>query len=118
MPCYTYLCNKCNKRFEIVCSYSQYTEKAECEFCHSKNTARSYSDDLITLNTSVKLSDTEIKTIGHLAARNNEKFSEDYKQHLYNKHNSYKEEQSSKELPKGMSRIEKPKHKIKWTKDK
>jgi putative FmdB family regulatory protein len=117
MPCYTYYCNSCKKKFEVVCSYSQYSEHAKCEFCKKKNTERSYQDDLTTLNASVKLSDNEIKTIGHLAARNNEKFSEDYKQHLYEKHNSYKEETSSKELPKGMSRMKKTKTKMKWTKD-
>lgn len=117
MPCYTYRCNACKKKFEVVCSYSQYKEHAICEFCSGKNTERSYEDDLITLNASVKLSDSEIKTIGHLAARNNEKFTDDYKQHLYEKHNSYKEEVSQKELPAGMSRMNKSKTKIKWTKE-
>jgi hypothetical protein len=114
MPCYTYICNSCNKKFEIVCSYSQYKEHYPCEFCKSKKTERSYFDDLSTLNSSIKLSDNEIKTLGHLAARNSEKFSEDYKNYLKNKHNEYKESEPSKELPSGMSRIPKQKRKVKW----
>jgi hypothetical protein len=40
--------------------------------------------------------------------------SEDEKIALHNKHNSYKEEQSVNELPKGMKRLKKQ-PKIKWT---
>jgi len=40
MPCYTYLCNSCAKKFEIVCSIANYKEKTTCEFCKSKDTER------------------------------------------------------------------------------
>lgn len=114
MPCYTYVCEKCSHKFEIVCSIREYKESVKCECCGSKNTSRSYHDDLSTLNTSVKLSDSEIKTIGHLASRNSERMSDDQKIALHKKHNSYKDQQSTKELPSGMSRMQKPKGKIKW----
>jgi putative FmdB family regulatory protein len=117
MPCYTYLCNSCSKKFEIVCSIANYKEKTSCEFCKSKNTERCYIEDLLTLNTSVRLADSELKTIGHLANRNNEKFSDDQKIALYKKHNEYKEQTSQKELPSGMTRMKKTKGKTKWTKD-
>jgi hypothetical protein len=39
--------------------------------------------------------------------------SEDEKQHLYKKHNEYKDEQYQKPLPTGMSRVKKQ-PKIKW----
>jgi hypothetical protein len=61
----------------------------------------------------VKLASSEIKTLGHLAHRNAETMSEDQKNELYRKHNSYKEVVPDKPLPKGMNRVNKPK-KIKW----
>jgi hypothetical protein len=63
---------------------------------------------------SVKKSDSELKTIGDLANRNRDKISDDHKSYLDQKHNAYKEELSTKQLPQGMSRMQKPKTKIKW----
>lgn len=107
MPEYTYYCSECDDKFTIVTSISSYKEKEVCEICHSL-CDRSYEDDLLTLNASVKKSDSELKTIGDLARRNTDRFSDDQKAHLYQKHNAYKDEQSQKALPKGMSRIKKP----------
>jgi pyruvate-formate lyase-activating enzyme len=63
----------------------------------------------------VKKSDSELKTIGDIANRNRDKLSEDEKTHLYEKHNKYKDQDLTKQLPQGMKRIQKPKKKIKWT---
>ena len=115
MPEYTYFCNKCNNKFSIVCSIKDYSDEMNCSICKSANTHRLYIEDLSTLNMSIRLSDSEIKTLGHLANRNAEKLSDDHKNHLYKKHNQYREEQSDKKLPDGMSRITKPNKKIKWT---
>jgi hypothetical protein len=41
--------------------------------------------------------------------------SDDQKIELYSKHNSYKDNNETKSLPKGMNRIKKPKIKNKWT---
>lgn len=71
------------------------------------------ADDVLTQNASVKKSDNELKTIGDLARRNSDRMSDDEKIHLYQKHNAYKFDDPTKELPKGMNRIKKPK-KIKW----
>jgi putative FmdB family regulatory protein len=111
MPEYTFHCDKCENTFSIVCSIKEYKDQQRC-VCGSK-ASRSYVDDLLTLNTSVKKSNSELKTIGDLAKRNADKFSEDEKIHLYQKHNAYKFEDSKKELPTGMSRMKKP-AKIKW----
>lgn len=113
MPEYTYLCNKCEQKFSLISSISNYCDKVKCEFCGSKNTQRSYEDDLLTINASVKKADSELKTIGDLARRNSDRMSEDQKTHLYMKHNSYKDEQDLKPLPSGMSRVKKQ-PKIKW----
>ena len=58
--------------------------------------------------------DNELKTIGDLANRNRDRMTDDHKTSLEEKHNSYKESESTKELPKGMSRIQKPKTKYTW----
>jgi putative FmdB family regulatory protein len=107
MPEYTYYCENCDDKFSMISSISKYREKETCEVCGAI-CDRSYEDDLPTLNSSVVKSDSELKTIGDLARRNSDRFSNDQKAALYHKHNSYKEEPSPKELPKGMSRIKKP----------
>ena len=113
MPTYTYVCEKCNAKQEIFAYYTDYQETTKCIKCDGK-AVRSYQDDLTVA--CVKLSDSEIKTLGHLAKRNAEKFSDDYKEELKGKHYSYQEQESPKPLPKGMTRIPKQ-DKIKWTKD-
>lgn len=115
MPTYSYICEDCNTSFELFFYIKDYLEKPKCVNCQSANTGREYIKDVATQNTSVKKSDTELKTIGDLANRNRDRMSDDQKADLYRKHNSYKEEQSEKPLPKGMSRMKKP-EKIKWTK--
>lgn len=115
MPCYTYCCEKCDTKFELVFAIKDYVAQPKCEHCKSKKTHRLYIEDIKTLNTSIKKSDSELKTIGDLANRNRDRLSQDHKVSLEQKHNDYKEETSQKELPKGMSRIQKPKVKTKWT---
>ena len=113
MPTYSYSCQNCKCDFEIFFYIKDYTEKPKCIGCDSTNTLRRFVDDARTQNSSVKKSDSELKTIGDLAKRNSDKLSEDEKVHLYQKHNAYKFEESKKELPTGMNRIQKP-SKIKW----
>ena len=114
MPCYSYFCKTCNAKFEIVCSIKDYTECTVCSLCGGKKVHRLYIEDISTLNMSVKKHSSELKNIGDLANRNRDLLSNDHKAALEHKHNSYKEEKSNKELPKGMSRIDKPKTKTKW----
>lgn len=114
MPTYTYECSKCKHIFELFFYIRDYKESPKCTKCKSKNTYRSYIKDVITQSSSVKKSDSELKTIGDLALRNTERISNDQKAHLHMKHNSYKETtEEAKPLPKGMSRVKKP-SKIKW----
>lgn len=116
MPTYSYICNDCLHEFELFFYVKDYSEHPECDRCQGKNTHRAYLKDVGTQHMSVKKTDSELKTIGDLANRNRDRMTEDQKQALYNKHNDYKETPSEKELPAGMSRIEKPKIKTKWTK--
>lgn len=114
MPEYSYYCEQCDTTYSIVCSIREYVDTHLCDMCGNR-CHRNYMEDLSTLNTSIKLGDNDLKTLGHLAQRNTDRMSEDQKSELYRKHNSYKEEVSDKSLPKGMNRIKKP-PKIKWTK--
>ena len=117
MPNYTYFCNKCNKSFEKFFSIRDYQEEIKCQNCRS-TCQRYYMEDMLTINSSVKKSDSEFKTLGDLANRNRDKMSTDHKMALDAKHTKYQDdklkEELTKELPSGMSRIKKPKTKIKW----
>lgn len=112
MPEYSYICTKCNLSFSLLSTISEYIEHPKCDKCNNLCN-RNYEIDLITLNTSVKKSNSELKTIGDLAKRNSDKMSDDEKRALYMKHNSYKDEKDLKPLPSGMSRVKKG-PKIKW----
>ena len=113
MPTYSYFCNKCNSEFELFSYIKDYKEHPKCILCKSCQTDRRIVKDARTLNSSVRKADSELKTLGDLAQRNTDRMSDDYKQHLYMKHNSYKDEKDLKPLPSGMSRMKKG-TKIKW----
>lgn len=115
MPQYSYFCETCIKSFSEVSSISDYKEKLPCPYC-KEFCSRDYND-LRSLSTSVKLSNSEIKTLGHLAQRNTENMSQDQKIDLHIKHNGYKYDKPEQALPKGMSRMKKT-PKMKWTKEK
>lgn len=112
MPSYTYVCDKCNKSFSVFATIREYQEQEYCIDCNVL-CSRNY-EDMLTLNSSVKKSDSELKTIGDLANRNRDRMTDDRKSDLYEKHNSYKDEADKKPMPTGMSRMKKPKQKFKW----
>lgn len=114
MPSYTFCCEACKKKFELFMTFAKYSDKQHCPFCGSKETSRSYSDDLSNISGSVIKSDGELK-LGDLANRNRDRLSQDEKEHLYHKHNSYKDQDLAKSLPKGMSRLKKQ-PRIEWPK--
>ena len=116
MPSYTFFCDSCNKKYEVVCSIRAYHDKLPCEYCNkNKHVYRLYIEDAQSISSSVRKSDDELKTVGDLAKRNTDRMSDDHKEHLRQKHNSYKETTENKPLPKGMSRLTKSKTKTKWT---
>jgi len=112
MPEYSYECDSCGSKFSLISSISSYKAHPKCECGQKAN--RSYREDCLTINGSVKKGDGELKTLGDLAMRNTERMSEDQKAELHAKHNAYKETPSNKPLPKGMKRLKKTKG-IKWT---
>jgi putative FmdB family regulatory protein len=113
MPIYSYHCNDCDSYFELFFSIKNYQDYPKCN-CGSINTQRNYIEDFHSIIGTVKKSDNELKTVGDLANRNRDRLSDDQKLELQQKHNQYKESVSEKDLPKGMSRIQKPKTKTKW----
>lgn len=114
MPTYTFFCNNCSKEFELFFYIKDYTDKPRCSICQNKDTHRLYVRDVLTQNMSIKKADSELKTIGDLAQRNSERMSEDQKNTLYQKHNSYKDhKEETRPLPQGMNRPTKN-PKIKW----
>lgn len=114
MPTYSYKCLECNNNFELFFHMKDYLDNPICE-CGSNKTERDYIEDFSSIIGAVRKSDSELKTVGDLANRNRDRLSEDQKQSLQKQHNAYKEESSTKELPKGMSRMKKPSTKVKWT---
>jgi len=118
MPTYTFSCENCSQIFEIFSSIKDYSSNQKCPSCSSSKVYREYTFDCSSISMSVKKSDSELKTLGDLANRNRDRLSNDEKDNLVKKHNSYKEDTSNmKELPTGMTRLEKS-PKIKWTDDK
>lgn len=114
MPAYSFTCLCCHTDFELFALIKDYEEHPKCKKCKSKKTERRYIEDLLTLNTSVKKSDSELKTLGDLANRNRDRLSDDQKRELSTKHNLYRENTPSQDLPSGMSRMKKQ-PKVKWT---
>lgn len=116
MPKYSFLCESCGKSFHIDCSIKDYCDtKIVCAHCNSDNISRDFQSDISSSYFSIKKHDSELKTIGDLANRNSERFSEDKKNYLFNKHNEYRKDEHGK-LPEGMTRIKKTK-KINWSKN-
>lgn len=114
MPFYTYKCNHCDSDFELFFSIKDYDKSPKCPSCNSVDTDRQYILDVSTISSCVKKSDTELKTIGDLANRNRDRMSDDQKTELYQRHNAYKQTESEKQLPAGMSRIKKKGKKNNW----
>lgn len=109
MPNYSYVCEHCGCNFEMFFYIKDYNPQPKCVSCSNKKTHRNYVADALSQSSSVKKSDSELKTIGDLALRNSERMSEDQKVSLYQKHNSYKEtKEETKPLPSGMSRLKRP----------
>jgi putative FmdB family regulatory protein len=114
MPTYSYSCEECNNEFELFFYIKDYTEQPLCSKCDSPKTHRRYINDVLSQSTSVKKSDSELKTLGDLANRNRDRLSSDEKAALEHKHNEYKDPKEELPLPKGMKRLKKQ-NKIKWT---
>ena len=89
MPTYIFKCNDCRTKYEIYSSIAKYdTCNKDCPKCDSSDAHRVYEDENVC--GSVKKGDSEI-TVGQLADRHRDRMSEDQKEFLYQKNNSYKD---------------------------
>ena len=116
MPEYTFICETCSDHTSLICTIAEYSHKSntiKCQACGGL-LYRDFAGDNIDAFVSVGLSDC--KTIGHYADKQTAKYSQEQLQEMQAKFKTKKVEGGGP-LPKGMSRMEKPKHGIKWTKD-
>jgi putative FmdB family regulatory protein len=107
MPTYTFDCSTCTHSFEYFMFMSDYDAVAptlKCPLC-DEPALRNFEADLPRAN--VIVSDNET-TVGTLAKRNRDRFSDDYKHELHEKHNAYRKlpkDQEPAPLPKGWKRL-------------
>jgi len=115
MPEYSYSCDSCQHDWSLVCSMSDYSDKRRCPECKkSKNVHRNYAEDNIYGAYSYSLS--EVKTIGHYADKQTKKYGNEKVDHMLGEQRTKKID-INKPLPEGMSRMDRPKDSVKWTKD-
>jgi hypothetical protein len=76
-----------------------YKELVKCPKCKRNTLVRNLQADLP--NGSVVKGESEL-TVGELARRNSERFSEDYKEHLHNKNNAYRDNPPKFKEPKAV----------------
>jgi putative FmdB family regulatory protein len=96
MPDYEYICDNCGDNFEIFQKMSE-NPKKKCKKCNKYTLRRIFHAPILAKN-------NEPKTLGSLAERNSNKFSDDYKLKLYNQHRAQKRRELK--LPDGAIRQE------------
>lgn len=115
MPEYIFRCDNCEIHFSINCTMSEYKDKkyVRCPECKQKST-RDLSFDNVQGAVSFSLS--ECKTIGHYAEKQTSQYSKDQVEDIRRNFKT-KRVSSHEELPKGMSRMEKPSNTEQWTRE-
>ena len=106
MPEYSYYCDDCSHRWSIICHMAEYKDKVTCEECKTDtHVFRDFAKDEI--HTSVNLSLSEVKTLGHYADKQSKKYGK-WKCEDMSREFKTKKVEGGGELPAGMSRMEKP----------
>jgi hypothetical protein len=110
MTIYSFKCFEdeggCGHEFEVNMSPYTYKSEQSCPLCRKKSCVhRNYIEDGVEAQ--VRLSDSEVKTVGHLAARNTEKMKDDELNNRETAQRPYLKERSQKgKLPSGMRRFD------------
>ena len=103
MPTYEYHCTNCLKDFDIFQNIHDFVLVTHCPQCKQSTAVMKFS----TQDSFVKLAESEIKTLGHLAKRHTETMSADERASLHRKNTAYRREGPDKPLPPGMKRVKK-----------
>ena len=118
MPEYTYECEACEVFFSEVFTREEYDtkgSKVRCPECNkAKKVCRSYVDHNIQTNVAFTVS--ECKTLGHYAEKQTAKYGK-YEVEDMRANFKTKQVEPAKELPEGMSRMERPKESTAWTRE-
>jgi DNA-directed RNA polymerase subunit RPC12/RpoP len=115
MPDYTFECEKCSSQIVLFFTMSEYDKKhktVKCPSCKG-SLIRNFLADNVRGVVSSSLSDC--KTIGQYAEKQTAKYSKGQVEDIVENFKT-KKTGGMKQLPKGMTRITKPKSGTKWTK--
>ena len=108
MPEYSFLCEGCDNRWSIVCSITEYTDRQKCPSCKKiKTVFRDLRTDASNIYGAVTLSLSEVKTLGHYADKQTKKYGKAKCEEMAREFKTKKIE-GGRELPDGMSRMERP----------
>ena len=106
MPEYSFLCENCAHKWSIVCSMNEYADKQSCPSCRKRKTVfRNFEED--QTHASVVLSLSEVKTLGHYADKQTKQYGKAKCEEMAREFKTKKVE-GGRELPAGMSRMERP----------
>jgi len=115
MPDYTFECEKCSKQTMLFFTMSEYDKqhkKVKCPSCQGPLIRNFLADNVKGF---VASSLTDCKTIGQYAEKQTAKYSKQQTEDIIENFKT-KKTGGMKQLPKGMTRMKKPKSGTKWTK--
>ena len=116
MPEYSYICEKCECSWSILCHRSKYKDKIKCPSCKkSKMVYRDFQEDEFYAAYNYSLS--EAKTIGHYADKQSKKLGKNKIEDMVREQKTKKVDTLSDKLPDGMQKMDRPNSSTKWTKD-
>lgn len=116
MPEYSYACDNCEHKWSILCPRSEYKDKRKCPSCKKiKTVHRNFQED--DFYNSIKLSLTEVKTIGHYADKQSKKLGKNKVEDIIREQKTKTKDTLSERLNENMSKMDRPKDPPKWTKN-
>jgi len=116
MPEYSYACDNCEHRWSIFCDRSKYKDRRKCPSCKKiKTVHRDFEED--DFYSSIKLSLTEVKTLGHYADKQSKKLGKNKVEEMIRNQKTKTRDTLSEKLNENMSKMDRPKDPPKWTKN-
>ena len=111
MPEYSFKCDKCDTAFGKIWSMSDYEQKIQnvrCPCCRACRVYRDYGEDAVITNYIKGLH--EVSTIGEYADKQTKKYGKDKCEKMVHDFSPYRRNKDGgmKELPSGMTRMDKP----------